>query len=213
VSLGDEMDRGERGLGHTRAAVVTGPDGSLYYDSHPLPGMPGGGARQPELGWGPEFGGEGYHFRHGGRPRRRPNGLAAGLVVLGGLAVLMIVAALVLRESDQATVSPVAHTSQATATSGQPDDGTPSSEPTDRPSRDGAQTVAADAFYSTGPQASVIRTTAASRRTWVPAPAASTGLTAASTQQTVPTATHSEHRPTRSPEPPGAAQRRSSGGT
>jgi uncharacterized protein len=157
VSLGDEMDRGERGLRRpARVAVVTGADGSLYYESRPLPGMPGGGPPRPALDWGPEFGGgEGFRFRHGGPPRRRPNGLAGALLVLGGLAVLVVIAALALREGDSATASPAPDASQATRS--RPDDSTPSPEPTgpDRRVRDSIQIVAANKFYSTGPQASV----------------------------------------------------------
>jgi hypothetical protein len=60
--------------------------------------MPGGGQRQPELGWGPEFAGrEGLHIKHVEAPRKRRNGLVAGLLVLGGVALLMVIVALALR--------------------------------------------------------------------------------------------------------------------
>jgi predicted metalloprotease len=65
-------------------------------------------------------------------------------LVLGGLAVLMIVAALLLRGSNPAGTSPARDISQATTPNG-----------LDGQSRDGAQIVASDAFYSAGRLASV----------------------------------------------------------
>jgi hypothetical protein len=102
--------------------------------------MPGGGPRQSELGWGRGLDGEGFRDRH------RPNGLLAGLLVLGGLAVLMIVAALLLRESNPAAVT---GQDANQVVSNQLNDGT------GRQSRDGTQIVAGDAFYSAGRLASV----------------------------------------------------------
>ncbi|TCM42777.1 hypothetical protein [Kribbella sp. VKM Ac-2568] len=72
--------------------------------------------------------------------------------------MLLVVAAMALREGDATTVSPAPDASQATPS--RVDDLTPSPEPTGppgpaRPTKGSAQIVAADAFYSNGPHASV----------------------------------------------------------
>jgi predicted metalloprotease len=138
------------------------PDGSIpLYASYPLPGTPGGGPARPEVGWGPEFGtGRDYHFRHGGPPRRRRTGLAVGLFVIGGLAVAVVIAALAFRGGDSQTAVPASGTTPTAATSTDPDDSSPTPDPTGtpgqlEPSQDSAKIVQADAFYASGVQRSV----------------------------------------------------------
>ncbi|MEV8378671.1 neutral zinc metallopeptidase [Kribbella sp. NPDC056861] len=121
------------------------PDGSIpLYGNYPLPGA------QPRVGWGPEIGGEGRHFRHGGpQPRRRQTGLLFSLLLLTGVAALVVTVALALREGDSSATPPAAGVGQVTPPGG-PDDspGTPQSQAATR-------TVTADAFYATGVQRTV----------------------------------------------------------
>jgi predicted metalloprotease len=130
------------------------PDGSIpVYGYHPPPGTPGGGPAQPRVGWGPDFGGE-HEFQHGGpQSRKHISGLLLGLVVLGGVAVVVVIAALALRGGDSPTVAPQPGAGQTTST-GAPDDRpeTPAATPS---AQDSAKTVTTNAFYTTGVQRSV----------------------------------------------------------
>jgi predicted metalloprotease len=135
------------------------PDGSMpLYGSYPLPGTPGGEPPLPQVGWGPEFGGgRQYHFQHGGpQPKRRSTGLVVGLLLLGGVAVLVVVAALALRDGNSATVAPAPGPVRTAPTQSPPPDdsgaGTPSSG---QSSQDSAKIVTADRFYATGAQSGV----------------------------------------------------------
>ena len=130
------------------------PDGSIpLYGYHPPPGTPGGGPAQPRVGWGPDFGGE-HEFQHGGpQSRKHISGLLLGLLVLGGVAVVVVIAALALRGGDSPTVAPQPGVGQTTST-GAPDDRpeTPAATPS---AQDSAKTVTTNAFYTTGVQRSV----------------------------------------------------------
>jgi uncharacterized protein len=130
------------------------PDGSIpLYGSRPLPGMPGGEPALPRVGWGPEIGGE-HTFQHGGpQPRRRSTGLAISLLLLGGIAVAVVIAALALREDSFTTVAPVPGAGLAGPSASQ----TPSAGTVDdgAASQDGMKVVTSDAFYASGAQGSV----------------------------------------------------------
>ena len=130
------------------------PDGSIpLYGNYPPPGAPGGAPALPRVGWGPEFGGE-HHLGHSApAPRKHLSGLLVGLLVLGGVAVVAVIAALALRGGDSPTVAPQPGAGRSSST-GAPDDrpGTPAGTPS---SPDSAKTVTTDAFYATGVQRSV----------------------------------------------------------
>lgn len=125
------------------------PDGAIpMYGNQPMPGTPGGGPPLPAVGWGPDFGvGEGYHFQHGGPPRRRRSGLTIGLVLLGLVAAGVLVAALALREGDSPTVAP-SPSPAPTQTDDSP--ASPGTQDGAGSSQDSAKIVSADAFYATG---------------------------------------------------------------
>lgn len=139
------------------------PDGSIpLYGSYPLPGAPGGDPALPEVGWGPEFGGG--RIKHGGpRTRRRKTGLRISLLLLGGVAMAVVIAALALRDDGFTTVAPVPGAGlvgpAATPTASQ----TPPDHLDDSPGTpgDGAasdasmKVVTADAIYTTGAQGPV----------------------------------------------------------
>jgi uncharacterized protein len=155
------------------------PDGSMpLYGNYPPPGAPGGEPPLPMVGWGPEFGAggaQGPYFRHGGpQPKKRRIGLAAGLLLFGGLAVIVVVAiGLASREGQSPIVAP---SPGATA----PPPGIPTEDATDDRSGDptvdptvdatggpsptttatppppsNSMIVTADPFYATGKQRSV----------------------------------------------------------
>ncbi|ADB30133.1 protein of unknown function zinc metallopeptidase putative [Kribbella flavida DSM 17836] len=141
------------------------PDGSIpLYASYPLPGTPGGGPALPPVGWGPEFGGQ-HHFQHGGPARRRRSGLVRSLLLLGGVGVLVVVAALALRGEDNVpTVAPATGPggSSSTAPASTPgstptgsDDNSAGTPGAGKPSQGSAQIVQADGFYRSGVQRSV----------------------------------------------------------
>ncbi|HEY0472877.1 MAG TPA: neutral zinc metallopeptidase [Kribbella sp.] len=134
------------------------PDGSMpLYGSHLLPGMPGGEPPLPRVGWGPEFGGgRPHHFQHGGpQPKRRSTGLLAGLLVLGGVAALVVIAALALRDGNSAAVAPAPVPLRTALTQTPPDDNSPGTPGSRQSSQDTAKILTADAFYSTGALAGV----------------------------------------------------------
>jgi uncharacterized protein len=127
------------------------PDGSIpLYSSYPLSSTPGGGAAEPPVGWGPDFGG-GQHFKHGGpQPRRRQTGLLFSLLLLGGAAALVVTVALALHESDSSAAAPEPGAGQSAPL------GTPNDSPVGTPQSQAAtRTVTADALYATGPQSTV----------------------------------------------------------
>jgi predicted metalloprotease len=126
------------------------------YPGHPLPGT-GGEPPLPPVGWGPEFGGgEQYHFQRGGpaRPNRDSTGLLVGLLLLGGVAALLLIAALALRNGNSDAVAPAPRAVQTAPTQAPPDDspGAPGSGPS---SQDSEKIVTSDAFYATGAQGGV----------------------------------------------------------
>ena len=135
------------------------PDGSIpIYASYPLPGTPGGGPALPQVGWGPDFG-TGGQIRHGGPPRKRRTGLLAGLLLLGGVGVLVVITALTLRSSDAPTVAPSygpgAAPTSATAAPTEPDDSPPGTPGGPGASQDSAAIVRTDGFYRSGVQKTV----------------------------------------------------------
>jgi predicted metalloprotease len=139
------------------------PDGSIpLYGSYPLPGMPGGDPALPLVGWGPEIGGGPKHFQHGGpQPKRRRTGLAISLLLLGGVAVAVVIAALALRDDAVTTVAPapgvgLASIPTAAQTSpAVPDDSPPGTGGDGEASQEAMRVVTADAFYTTGAQGPV----------------------------------------------------------
>lgn len=138
------------------------PDGSIpLYGSYPLPGTPGGDPALPAVGWGPEFGGG--RIKHGGpQTRRRKTGLGISLLLLGGVAVAVVIAALALRDDGFTTVAPVpgaglvgpAVTPTASQTPDNPDD-SPGTPADDGPSEASMKVVTADSIYATGAQGPV----------------------------------------------------------
>ncbi|GAB2662471.1 hypothetical protein [Kribbella swartbergensis] len=73
------------------------PDGSMpLYANHPLPGMPGGGPPLLGFGWGPDFSGTGDVAP----PHRQRAGLAIGLLIICGLAIGLVIAALAAGSGD-----------------------------------------------------------------------------------------------------------------
>ncbi len=127
------------------------PDGSIpLYGSYPPPGAPGGEPTRPPVGWGPEFGGE-HHFQKGGpQPRRRQTGVVASLLLLGGVAVFVVVIAFALHDSNSPATAAKPGAGQV-APAGIPDDSSAAAPQSQASTR----TVTADAFYSTGKQATV----------------------------------------------------------
>jgi predicted metalloprotease len=123
------------------------PDGSIpLYVSYLKSEMPRGLTRL-DVGWGPEFGGgHDYHFRHGGPPRRRRTGLGVGLLGIAFLAVVIVIAALVLREDGATTTAPEPSPLLTNARPSQPDDNSTG------PSEDRARV---NPFYASGVQRSV----------------------------------------------------------
>ncbi|GAA1594189.1 hypothetical protein GCM10009789_55330 [Kribbella sancticallisti] len=134
------------------------PDGSIpLYGSYPAPGAPGGEPAQPQVGWGPEFDGTSpdqssqFHFKKGGpQPRRRPTGVIAGLLLLSGVAVFVVIVALILRDGESSSTAAEPGAGQVASTE------VPGDSPTGSPqSGASARTVTADAFYTTGAQPTV----------------------------------------------------------
>jgi len=128
------------------------PDGSIpLYGSHPLPGTPGGEPAPPPVGWGPDFGGK-RQIQHGGpQPKRRRTGLAVSLLLLGGVAVAVVIAAVALRDDSFTTVAPVPGVGLVGPTASQ----TPQDDATGTPddggaSQDSMKTVTSDPLYATG---------------------------------------------------------------
>ncbi|GAB3822673.1 neutral zinc metallopeptidase [Kribbella italica] len=135
------------------------PDGSIpLYASYPPPGTPGGGPALPQVGWGPDFGADG-HIRHGGPQRKRRTGLVAGVLLLGGVGALVVIAALTLRSSNAPTVAPSygpgAAPTSATAAPTEPDDSPPGTPGGPGASQDSAAIVRTDGFYRSGVQKTV----------------------------------------------------------
>jgi predicted metalloprotease len=132
------------------------PDGSIpLYASYPLPGTPGGGPPLPQVGWGPEFE-AGGQIRHGGPQRKRRSGLLAGLLLLGGVAVLVVIAAVALRGASEPTVAP-SYRPGAEATGAAPgtDDTSAGTPGAPQSSQDSAAIVQTDGFYRSGVQKTV----------------------------------------------------------
>ncbi|HET6985613.1 MAG TPA: hypothetical protein VFI00_03320 [Kribbella sp.] len=81
------------------------PDGSIpTYDSHPLPGMPGGDPPFAPFGWGPDIGGdEEYPLSH---TKRRRKGVVVGLLVLCSVLVAGLIAFAALRGDNSPNSAP-----------------------------------------------------------------------------------------------------------
>jgi hypothetical protein len=75
------------------------PDGSMpTYDSHPLPGTAHGGPPSSPFGWGPDL----DRFDHLGGTGHGPPGaesplLVVALIILSGVAVSVLIAAIAVR--------------------------------------------------------------------------------------------------------------------
>ncbi|RZT16686.1 hypothetical protein EV649_4219 [Kribbella sp. VKM Ac-2569] len=76
------------------------PDGSMpTYDGHPLPGTGDGGPPSPPFGWGPDLDrfdqldGADHH----GSPHAESPLLIVALIILSGVAVSVLIAALAVR--------------------------------------------------------------------------------------------------------------------
>ena len=128
------------------------PDGSIpLYGSYPLPGTPGGEPAPPPVGWGPDFGGK-RQIQHGGpQPKRRRTGLVVSLLLLGGVAVAVVTAAVALRDDGFTTVAPVPGVGLVGPTASQtPQDDAPGTSDDGGTSQDSMKTVTSDPLYATG---------------------------------------------------------------